>query len=80
MRDIELAIDRKSPLAKAFLEDEAQRFASQKRARKYLIEKEEEESKTSVATWCALFFMLGMLTALTIPYTIPEIIMSLGLI
>ena len=71
MIDMNIAISKnRSPLAAAFLEDEAVRISSQDRSREYILNKEEDESGMSPWMWNALYFALGMLFALTAPSTL----------
>lgn len=70
MSDMNIAIGKnRSPLAAAFIEDEAVRISSQDRSRKYIMNKEEDESGMRPWMWCTLYFVLGMLFALTAPFT-----------
>ena len=71
MSDMNIAISKnRSPLAAAFLEDEAVRISSQDRSRKYILNKEEDESGMRPWMWNTLYFVLGMLFALTAPTTL----------
>ena len=75
MYDMNIAISKnRSPLAAAFLEDEAVRISSQDRSREYLINKEEDHSGMKSWMWNVLYFALGMLFALTVPSTLSNII------
>jgi hypothetical protein len=56
----------RASLAKAFLEDEASRHASQERSREYLIKKEEEEAGDPIWQWPVLYFILGILFMITV--------------
>lgn len=74
MSDMNIAINRnRSPLAAAFLEDEAVRTSSQDRSREYLINREEDVSGMRPWMWNLLYFALGMLFALTIPSTLSSV-------
>jgi len=76
MIDMNIAISKnRSPLAAAFLEDEAVRISSQDRSREYILNKEEDESGMRPWMWCLLYFALGMLFALTVPSTFTSMIM-----
>jgi hypothetical protein len=57
----------RSSLASAMLEDESVRLQAEKDARDHLISIEEEEDSVSPWTWNLLFFLLGMLFAMSEP-------------
>lgn len=67
LQDMRRAVSGQSAVAKAFLEDEAVRLASEKRSEKYLKLVEDEKSEVPFWVWALLFFILGMLTTLSIP-------------
>ena len=74
MYDMNIAISKnRSPLAAAFLEDEAVRISSQDRSREYILNKEEDESGMSPWMWNVLYFTLGVLFALTVPTTLSSV-------
>jgi len=76
VHDMNIAISKnRSPLAAAFLEDEAVRISSQDRSREYILNKEEDESGMSPWMWNLLYFVLGMIFALTFPSTFSSMIM-----
>jgi len=75
MHDMNVAIKKnRSPLAAAFLEDEAVRISSQDRSREYILNKEEDNSGMKPWMWNLLYFALGMLFALTIPSALSSMI------
>lgn len=56
-----------SPLAKAFLEDESVRLASQRRSAEYLDIVEKEKNAMPGWMWPVLYFLLGYLSCLSEP-------------
>ena len=71
VQDMQLAIKAgvpsvKSPLAAAFLEDEAVRHTSEQRARDYVMQCEAERNEMPNWMWMLLYFVLGMLFCMTI--------------
>jgi hypothetical protein len=77
MDDMELALKKNRKhgraLASAFLEDESQRIASEKLAKEYVLEKE-EETGMQPWMWNTLYFLLGMLFAIVIPSVTTDLI------
>lgn len=67
IKDMETAIGDRSPLATAFLEDEAVRLAAEKKARAFVLKREEEDDRTPLWHWCVLYFLLGMLFSFSVP-------------
>jgi hypothetical protein len=79
IEDMQVAVKRnRSPLAAAFLEDEAVRLASEKASRQYLLEKEEEETGMKPWMWNLMWFIIGMLFMLTMPPTISNLVFYLS--
>lgn len=75
MYDMNIAINKnRSPLAAAFLEDEAVRISSQDRSREYILNNEKDHSGMRSWMWNLLYFALGMLVALTVPSSLSNII------
>ena len=67
MGDLSVALSKhRSPLALAFLEDEAVRIAAEKNAEDYVLRKEKEDSGMPEWMWYLLFFLLGMLFCMSI--------------
>jgi len=64
---MKLSTDGRTTLAKAILEDEAVRRASQVTSKIYLESCEDEKDSMPFWMWCALYFCLGMLFTMTIP-------------
>jgi len=60
------AIETKSPLAKAILEDEAVRIASENRSKEYLDKIDEYDNRIPFWMWCTLWFILGIFFDMTI--------------
>jgi len=56
----------RSPLAAAFLEDEAVRLAAERNAKSYLVKKDENEGGMPFWMWALLYFILGILADITI--------------
>ena len=63
---IKLAESGRTPLAMAILEDEAVRLTAQKNAREYVLACEDEKNEMKPWVWNLLFFVLGILTAISI--------------
>jgi hypothetical protein len=72
MQDYRKLIEDKpnSPLAKALLEDEASRLASENKLKLTLEKRDEEDSSVPFWMWCAIWFILGIFFGLTTPDTI----------
>ena len=60
-------------MAKAYLEDEAVREASQERSELYLLEKEEDVSGLPVWGWCLLWFAIGMTFGTIAPNVVSDL-------
>jgi hypothetical protein len=58
-----------------FIDDAQSKIDSSDFAYRHLRRKDEKEKEISIGTWCFMFFLLGMLFSLTIPYSIADIVM-----